>query len=523
MVAGDHDDRRPPPSAGRTRPRRQRPWDAPPSANPRNPIRSMSLTRSSPSSLRDAGGPLGHGEHPQTLAPQVARPRRRAGARTTAVDGDHALRSPRQVRQRGSTISGTPYAALTAPAGLPRLRRRGTHSTSSKASSPRRVQPPRSSLALTPAASAPPSSTARSVAWGRSVQPLVSGNWGWPAVPPPAPTRTAGVQRTHGQDVGAAVGYVLQGDINRPAVRVPVLSKHGASTRPSASMVLGLRTSAPRSASSWAAASWATVASRGSPSGTAATMRLTPVLIEVAVEIRPRAMPEAQDNGRPAGHGGRHGQLHQRVKAGLDAARGRDGGSGEATADLGLATRTATTTARAVPPVTTTEGPRRPSRVRSASSASTATEAAPASSPGTTHRSGPDSSISHPFGFEQTAVGWNYVARLQLKQIAGHQLLSLERQRVPRRAGRRPERSTPRPGVRWTTPARTRWTPPMTALTPMTPATRPASVIDPTAAANPAPTASTGVSGLASSAATAWDSRSAGGSGGGRTIRRAAA
>ena len=63
----------------------------------------------------------------------------------------------------------------------------------------------------------------------------------------------------------------------------------------------------------------------------------------------------------------------------------------------------------------------------------------------------------------------------------------------------------------------------MTALTTMTPATRPASVIDPTAAANPAPTASAGVSGLASSAATAWDRRSAGGSGGGRTIRRAAA
>ena len=51
--------------------------------------------------------------------------------------------------------------------------------------------------------------------------------------------------------------------------------------------------------------------------------------------------------------------------------------------------------------------------------------------------------------------------------------------------------------------ARTRCTPPMRAFAAVTPATSPASVTEPTAAASPAPTASTGVSGFASSPATA--------------------
>ena len=43
---------------------------------------------------------------------------------------------------------------------------------------------------------------------------------------------------------------------SRFSVSVPVLSKHTVSTRPSASMVRGARTSTPRADSRWAAASW---------------------------------------------------------------------------------------------------------------------------------------------------------------------------------------------------------------------------------------------------------------------------
>ena len=61
------------------------------------------------------------------------------------------------------------------------------------------------------------------------------------------------------------------------SVRVPVLSKHIWSTRPNASRARGLRTSALLSASRRAAATCDSVASAGSPSGTAATIRETPV------------------------------------------------------------------------------------------------------------------------------------------------------------------------------------------------------------------------------------------------------
>ncbi len=62
-------------------------------------------------------------------------------------------------------------------------------------------------------------------------------------------------------------------------------------------MVRGLRTSAPRAESRRAAESWAAVARKGSPSGTAATASATPAL-RVSRIGRPRINPEA--NSAPA-------------------------------------------------------------------------------------------------------------------------------------------------------------------------------------------------------------------------------
>ena len=63
---------------------------------------------------------------------------------------------------------------------------------------------------------------------------------------------------------------------SRFSVSVPVLSKQMVSTRPSASIVRGARTSTPRVDSRCAAASWDSVATNGRPSGTAATAMATP-------------------------------------------------------------------------------------------------------------------------------------------------------------------------------------------------------------------------------------------------------
>src|SRR5947209_18329763 len=84
----------------------------------------------------------------------------------------------------------------------------------------------------------------------------------------------------------------------RPSVRVPVLSKHNTSTRPSASMVDGLRASAPRWDSRRAAASSATVATNGTPSGTEAIARLT---------ARPTACNAPRATSALSLHGSGHG------------------------------------------------------------------------------------------------------------------------------------------------------------------------------------------------------------------------
>ena len=75
---------------------------------------------------------------------------------------------------------------------------------------------------------------------------------------------------------GLAVCGMAQTTRSRFSVSVPVLSKHMVSTRPRASMVRGERTSTPRAVRRWAAASWDSVATNGSPSGTAATAIATP-------------------------------------------------------------------------------------------------------------------------------------------------------------------------------------------------------------------------------------------------------
>ena len=93
-----------------------------------------------------------------------------------------------------------------------------------------------------------------------------------------------GAQHAGGSgSVGAGNGLVRIGTAgtgahtrSRFSVSVPVLSKQMVSTRPSASMVRGARTSAPRAVSRCAAASCASVATSGSPSGTAATAIATP-------------------------------------------------------------------------------------------------------------------------------------------------------------------------------------------------------------------------------------------------------
>lgn len=75
-------------------------------------------------------------------------------------------------------------------------------------------------------------------------------------------------------------------------MRVPVLSKQSVLTRPSASSARVERTSTPSRDSRRAAASWETVATSGSPSGTAAgrPARTTGRLVGRAVRGRRRVL-----------------------------------------------------------------------------------------------------------------------------------------------------------------------------------------------------------------------------------------
>ena len=111
---------------------------------------------------------------------------------------------------------------------------------------------------------------------------------------------------------------------SRFSVSVPVLSKQTVSTRPSASSTRALRTTAPRRDSRRAAACCATVATSGSPSGTAATATATPAL--TASRSGRRHSSEQPDDGPAAGQGERQhraGQLAQPRLHARPAARPR--------------------------------------------------------------------------------------------------------------------------------------------------------------------------------------------------------
>ena len=120
---------------------------------------------------------------------------------------------------------------------------------------------------------------------------------------------------------------------SRFSVRVPVLSKQTVSTRPSASSTRALRTTAPRRDSRRAAACWATVATSGSPSGTAATAIATPEATD-SRSGRPHSTPSSGDHPA-AGEGERQDGAGELGQPGLHAGR-RGGASGGPCGAAGL-------------------------------------------------------------------------------------------------------------------------------------------------------------------------------------------
>ena len=170
--------------------------------------------------------------------------------------------------QRGSTISGAPLtdrtrlpARWTSVAWKPRPGSNGISSIRSQSSLP--------CGASTPARSAP-SATAASVGWGRRP---AGGGLGVARRPARSSLRPSSDSPSSGSSVPSR--KATQVSDSRPSVTVPVLSTHMTCTRPSASMARVLRTRMPWRANRRAADSWATPESRGRPSGTAATARLT--------------------------------------------------------------------------------------------------------------------------------------------------------------------------------------------------------------------------------------------------------
>ena len=230
------------------------------SARPRKPSRHMPDTRSSSMSAPCRARPLGHGQDPQPLAA-----RRSTSASSWARGpGGRADDQPSAVRHAITAGQDRLGCALDdhdrAPSG-PVPTTAWKPRAGSKASSPIWCQPPSPSAARDAGRSAA-STTAWSVAWGSGV--VVVGVRGWPAGRRPgrhACGHRPGPRWSSRRRRRPAVGRC------GPAVSVPVLSKQSTSTRPSASMVRGLRTRAPRRDSRWAALSWATVASRGRPFG----------------------------------------------------------------------------------------------------------------------------------------------------------------------------------------------------------------------------------------------------------------
>ena len=115
---------------------------------------------------------------------------------------------------------------------------------------------------------------------------------------------------------GAGFTWVTR---SRFSERVPVLSKHTTSTRPSASTERGLRTNAPALVSRRAEACWARVATSGSPSGTAATLTATPL---ATAWRRPVSRSSPRPGHQPAaGQAERQGLVGQLAQLGLQPDR----------------------------------------------------------------------------------------------------------------------------------------------------------------------------------------------------------
>lgn len=163
--------------------------------------------------------------------------------------------------QQGSTTSGAPLttskfepsASLPAAAAYPRLASKGWACT-----------------VVHPVSGGAAARTASSVAWAWAP--------GCSATRGQARAATRRICFVSGVSAGcsAPVPVIRRTTRNRFSVRVPVLSKHMVSTRPSASRLRGVRTRTPSLLSRRAAAICATVATRGMPSGTAATATASP-------------------------------------------------------------------------------------------------------------------------------------------------------------------------------------------------------------------------------------------------------
>ena len=221
------------PSASATRPRRVRPCAA--------------SSRSSRRVVRSA--PVGDREHPQPLGGQPLAP---GSARRPPASGapvEHDLRRALDHEPAVAQARGEPAAGGERQARAPGRRRRPPPAPSAASRRPGRPRGRRAS-AGSPAAAA---SAQQVVLVGR------------------VPSGTSRTTRS------------------RFSVSVPVLSKQTVSTRPSASSTRALRTTAPRRDSRRAAACCATVATSGSPSGTAATATATPALTASAQRARPTA------------------------------------------------------------------------------------------------------------------------------------------------------------------------------------------------------------------------------------------
>ena len=304
---------------------------------------------------------------------------------------------------------------------------------------------------------------------------------------------------------------------SRFSVSVPVLSKQMVSTRPRASMVRGARTSAPRAVSRWAAESWERVATRGRPSGTAATAIATPSATAWRSGAR-RSSANADTVAPPASVSGSTLLVSSRSRAWIPAAV-----STSATAEIArcaaVPTPVATTIARAWPATMVL-----PSKSMLARSGSLTATGSTCLSTGSDSPVRKDSSTSRSSATSRRASAGTTSGAARSMTSPGRRVFAdtvavrvacwaaSSRRRVVATAGtttRRTIWSCSANSSAAADSARSRCAPPVIALTVMTPATRRASMLLPTMADAAAPTARMGVSGSASSVRVADASRAA--------------